>query len=165
MYVYCTACISAWISCIPLYTEIPSGSAACKMTVRRRDQLPNHQRLRGCQEEAGIHLGDDGRLVYDPEQEYMKWYEETRTLRSDLDSMGLSKTWLRSKKRTPLESKALQSILNNEESKRKEKEKLRQMVRTFGMRIWLKCWGVQYLCTQLSSLRHYAYFICMYVRI
>lgn len=60
--------------------------------------------------------------------EYMKCLEERRKLRSDLDSMGLSKAWLCSKKRTPLEGKALQSILNDEESKRKEREKLRQMV-------------------------------------
>ena len=118
-------------------TETPSGSAACKMTVRRRDQLPNHQRQQSNQEEASIHPnfkfpGNDGEIVNGVEcNEYMKWFEERRKPRSDLDSMGLSKTWLCSKKRTALEGKALQSILKDEESKRKEKEKLRQMV-SFG---------------------------------
>ena len=68
--------------------------------------------------------------------DYLKWFEERGKLRSDLDSMGLSKTWLRSKNRTPLESKALQSILSAEESKRRESDKMKQMV---GLEYACKC--------------------------
>ena len=131
MHIVC--CTVQHVNMHVLYTGIPSGSAACKLTVRRRDQLPNHQRLRSDQEEASTHSGGDGKLMHDPEiDECMKRYEEERKLRTDFDSMGLSKTWLRSKKRTPLENKALLNILKDEETKRKEREKLRQMVRLFG---------------------------------
>ena len=131
MHIVC--CTVQHVNMHVLYTGIPSGSAACKLTVRRRDQLPNHQRLRSDQEEASTHSGGDGKLMHDPEiDECMKRYEEERKLRTDFDSVGLSKTLLRSKKRTPLENKALLNILKDEETKRKEREKLRQMVRLFG---------------------------------
>jgi hypothetical protein len=76
-------------------------------------------------------------------------------MREGLNSMGLTKSWLCGKERSPLENKALQSLVDAEKRKKKDSDMLRQLV-------WFSPSCILHLCTYVRTCTYVLHCVCMY---